>query len=476
MWVSTFHSMCARILRREAERLGYGSTFSIHDDDDRKRLVKRCLEALDIDPKRYPPEAIARQISDAKNQLMDAAAFREQTGGRFSKAAADVYERYERELLAMNAMDFDDLLMKTVQLLEQLPDRRQHYQRAFRYVLIDEYQDTNHAQYRLANLLAGEHRNLAVVGDDDQSIYSWRGADIRNILEFERDYPDAKVIRLEQNYRSTQAILDVANAVVTHNRQRKGKNLWTPRGQGAPAQIVEVNDERAEAQFVASEVQKLLEGEAGERAYRAARDRRPLPHQRAVARARGAVRALRDRLPGDRRAQVLRARRDPRRARLPDAAGEPRRHAAPAARRQRAEARAGRDDGGPPAGARRQRRRRACGRRPSRPTTCPASRRPPSTGCSASCASSRASRPGLDRRPVAEVVRSVLEESGYEDDPQAAAHARGRGPPREPRGVPHGRRPSTTAAPPSRHWTASCRRSRSTPTSTPSPTPASSSR
>ena len=274
MWVSTFHSMCARILRREAKRLGFGSTFSIHDEDDRRRLVKRCLEALDIDPKRYPPEAIARQISDAKNQLMDAAAFREQTGGRFSKAAADVYERYERELLAMNAMDFDDLLMKTVQLLEQLPDRRQHYQRAFRYILIDEYQDTNHAQYRLANLLAGEHRNLAVVGDDDQSIYSWRGADIRNILEFERDYPDAKVIRLEQNYRSTQAILDVANAVVTHNRQRKGKNLWTPRGQGAPAQIVEVNDERAEAQFVASEVQKLLEGEAGERAYR--------PHEIAV--------------------------------------------------------------------------------------------------------------------------------------------------------------------------------------------------
>ncbi len=274
MWVSTFHSMCARVLRREAKRLGYGSTFSIHDEDDRKRLVKRCLEALDIDPKRYPPEAIARQISDAKNQLMDAAAFREQTGGRFSKAAADVYERYERELLAMNAMDFDDLLMRTVQLLEQLPDRRQHYQRAFRYILIDEYQDTNHAQYRLANLLAGEHRNLAVVGDDDQSIYSWRGADIRNILEFERDYPDAKVIRLEQNYRSTQAILDVANAVVTNNRQRKGKNLWTPRGQGAPAQIVEVNDERAEAQFVASEVQKLLEGEAGERAYR--------PHEIAV--------------------------------------------------------------------------------------------------------------------------------------------------------------------------------------------------
>ena len=275
MWISTFHSMCARILRREAQRLGYRSSFSIHDADDQRRLVRRCLETLEYDTRRNPPEAIARQISDAKNQLLDAAAFRAQTGGRFATVAADVYELYEKELVAMNAMDFDDLLMRTVQLLEQVPERLRHYQRAFRYVLIDEYQDTNHAQYRLADLLAGEHRNLAVVGDDDQSIYSWRGADIRNILEFERDYPDARVIRLEQNYRSTQAILDVANAVVTHNRQRKGKKLWTPRRAGVPVQVVEVNDERAEAQFVASEVQKLLEGEAGaERVY--------APHEIAV--------------------------------------------------------------------------------------------------------------------------------------------------------------------------------------------------
>ncbi len=269
MWISTFHSMCARLLRREAQRMGYKSTFTIHDEDDRRRLLKRCMEELNIDPKRFPPESISRQISDAKNQLRTPAEFREQ-GGRFSQVAADVYERYELRHAAMNAMDFDDLLMKTVQLLEGFPDRLRHYQQAFRFVLVDEYQDTNHAQYRLANLLAGEHRNLAVVGDDDQSIYSWRGADIRNILEFERDYPDARVIRLEQNYRSTQAILDVANAVVTNNRKRKGKNLWTPRGQGALVQIVEVNDERAEAQFVASEVQKLLEGEAGaDRPYEA---------------------------------------------------------------------------------------------------------------------------------------------------------------------------------------------------------------
>ena len=269
MWISTFHSMCARLLRREAQRMGYRSTFTIHDEDDRRRLIKRCMEELGVDSKRYPPESISRQISDAKNQLLGPAQFREQ-GGRFAQVAADIYELYEKRHAEMNAMDFDDLLMKTVELLEGYPDRLEHYQQAFRFVLVDEYQDTNHAQYRLANLLAGKHGNLAVVGDDDQSIYSWRGADIRNILEFERDHPDAEVIRLEQNYRSTQKILDAANAVVTNNRKRKGKNLWTPRGEGALVQVVEVNDERAEAQFIASEVQKLLEGEAkgAERAYR----------------------------------------------------------------------------------------------------------------------------------------------------------------------------------------------------------------
>jgi len=268
MWISTFHSMCARLLRREVKHLGYKSTFTIHDEDDRRRLIKRCLEELNLDPKRFPPESLARQISDAKNQLIGPAEFRERSA-RFAPAAADVYDLYEKRHAEMNAMDFDDLLMKTVQLLEGFPDRRKHYQQAFRFVLVDEYQDTNHAQYRLANVLAEEHRNLAVVGDDDQSIYSWRGADIRNILEFERDYADARIIRLERNYRSTQSILDAANAVVTHNRKRKGKNLWTPRGEGSLVQVVEVNDERAEAQFVASEVQKLLEGEAGaERPYR----------------------------------------------------------------------------------------------------------------------------------------------------------------------------------------------------------------
>ena len=264
MWISTFHSMCARILRREAKRLGYKSTFSIYDEDDRRRLIKRCLEELDLDPKRLPPEALIRAISDAKSLLKDPEAFKEQVGSFFAQHAARVYELYEKKLMENNAMDFDDLLMKAVSLFELFPERLAHYQRTFRFVLIDEYQDTNHAQYRLANLLAAEHRNLAVVGDDDQSVDSWRGADIRNILEFERDYPDARVIRLEQNYRSTQRILDAANAVVRHHRERKGKHLWTAEGEGALVKVVEVNDERAEAQFVASEVQKLLEGEADE--------------------------------------------------------------------------------------------------------------------------------------------------------------------------------------------------------------------
>ena len=233
MWISTFHSMCARILRKEAQRLGYKSSFTIHDEDDRRRLIKRCMDELELDTKRFAPEAVGRVMSDAKNQLQGPEEFREGAAGFFAKTVADIYDVYQKRLLQMNAMDFDDLLMNTVYVLERFPARLEHYRRAFRYILIDEYQDTNHAQYRLANLLAGERANIAVVGDDDQSIYSWRGADIRNILEFERDYPSAKVIRLEQNYRSTQPILDVANAVVKHNRRRKGKNLWTGRGEGS---------------------------------------------------------------------------------------------------------------------------------------------------------------------------------------------------------------------------------------------------
>src|SRR5215212_9631200 len=212
MWVMTFHAACARMLRAEAARLGYTRQFTIYDHSDARRLTRRCLEELDADPKRFSPAAVHSQISDAKNRLRDADAYRQLVGSYFEQTVADAYELYEQQMLRMNAMDFDDLLVRAVNVLELFPEVRERYQAAFRHVLVDEYQDTNHAQYRWLQLLAGEHRNLAVVGDPDQSIYSFRSADIRNILEFQDDYPEAKTIRLEENYRSTQTILDAANA------------------------------------------------------------------------------------------------------------------------------------------------------------------------------------------------------------------------------------------------------------------------
>src|SRR5881275_2039006 len=218
MWLMTFHAACARMLRAEAQRLGYTRQFTIYDQADSRRLVKRCLEELDADPKRFSPAAVQNQISDAKNRLRDAEAYRQLVGSYFEQTVADAYELYESELLRMNAMDFDDLLVRAVNVLELFPEVRERYSTNFRHVLVDEYQDTNHAQYRWLQLLAGEHRNLAVVGDPDQSVYGFRGADIRNILEFQDDFPDATVIRLEQNYRSTQTILDAANGVIRNNR------------------------------------------------------------------------------------------------------------------------------------------------------------------------------------------------------------------------------------------------------------------
>jgi DNA helicase-2/ATP-dependent DNA helicase PcrA len=259
MWVMTFHAACARMLRAEAPRVGYTRQFTIYDAADSRRLIKRCADDLDVDPKRFTPRAIQSQISDAKNRLRDAAAYRELVGSYFEQTVADVYEAYERELLRANAMDFDDLLVRTVNVLEMFQEVRDRYQAAFRHLLVDEYQDTNHAQYRLLQLLAGEERNLAVVGDDDQSIYGFRGADIRNILDFEQDFPDAHVVRLEQNYRSTETILDAANAVVSHNRGRKGKQLWTELGQGDPIVIRELDTEHAEARYVTGEIQRLID-------------------------------------------------------------------------------------------------------------------------------------------------------------------------------------------------------------------------
>src|SRR3954452_24759568 len=259
MWVMTFHSACARMLRADGDKLGYTRGFTIYDEADSLRLVKRCLEELDIDPKRFTPRAIKRQISDAKNALMDAEAYRIKVGSFFEQTAADVYDLYEQRIHSMNAMDFDDLLFRCVTLFELFDEVRRRYADSFKQVLVDEYQDTNRAQYRWLQLLAEGHRNLAVVGDDDQSIYGFRGADIRNILDFEDDFPDAMVVKLEQNYRSTQTILSAANALIDHNEQRKGKNLWTDSGDGDRIHVRELDDEHAEARFVAGEIERLVD-------------------------------------------------------------------------------------------------------------------------------------------------------------------------------------------------------------------------
>jgi DNA helicase-2/ATP-dependent DNA helicase PcrA len=259
MWVMTFHAACARILRAEAPRLGYTRQYTIYDQSDARRLVKRCIDDLDIDPKRFTPGAVHSQISAAKNRLRDAEAYRQLVGGYFEQTVADVYELYERELHRMNAMDFDDLLVRTVNVLELFPEVRARYSASFRHVLVDEYQDTNAAQYRLLQLIAGEHRNLMVVGDDAQSIYGFRGADITNILEFEETFPDALTVKLEQNYRSTQTILDAANAVISHNRGQKPKSLWTELGEGDPVKVREMEDEHAEGRFVVGEIERLVD-------------------------------------------------------------------------------------------------------------------------------------------------------------------------------------------------------------------------
>jgi DNA helicase II / ATP-dependent DNA helicase PcrA len=259
MWVMTFHAACARMLRAHADRLGYTRRFTIYDQADSRRLVKRCLDELGIDPKRFTPAAIQGQISDAKNRLRDADAYGRMVGSYFEQTVADTYRVYERELHRMNAMDFDDLLVNAVNVLQLFQEVRDQYAGSFRHVLVDEYQDTNHAQYRWLQLLAEERRNLMVVGDDAQSIYGFRGADIRNILEFEDSFPDAHVIKLEQNYRSTQTILDAANAIIRNNRGQKPKSLWTELGPGDPIKVRELEDEHAEARYVTGEVQRLLD-------------------------------------------------------------------------------------------------------------------------------------------------------------------------------------------------------------------------
>jgi DNA helicase-2/ATP-dependent DNA helicase PcrA len=267
MWVSTFHSACVRILRREAAHLGMKSTFSIYDQADSQRLMTLVCRDLDLDPKRYPPRSFSTQVSNLKNELVDHETFAGRAETHIEKTLAEAYALYQRRLREANAFDFDDLIMTTVNLLQAFPDVAEHYRRRFRHVLVDEYQDTNHAQYVLVRELvsggdaalgvpAGE---LCVVGDADQSIYAFRGASIRNILAFEQDYPDARTILLEQNYRSTQTILSAANAVISRNASRKPKNLWSDSGPGVPIVGYVADNEHDEASFVAAEVDRLTD-------------------------------------------------------------------------------------------------------------------------------------------------------------------------------------------------------------------------
>jgi DNA helicase-2/ATP-dependent DNA helicase PcrA len=260
LWVSTFHSTCVRILRRDIEHLtGYNRNFVIYDTGDQQSLLKASLKEHDLDEKKFSVRGIASVISDAKNKLLGPEGFAHQASDYYHKTAGEVYKTYQKKLKANNALDFDDLIMLTVQLLQQNSNTARYYQEKFRYIMVDEYQDTNHAQYILVKLLADRFRNLCVVGDDDQSVYGWRGADIQNILDFERDYPETKVIKLEQNYRSTQKILDAANAVVKNNEGRKQKSLWTENAEGHPLVCYVSYDERDEANYVVERIKRMHE-------------------------------------------------------------------------------------------------------------------------------------------------------------------------------------------------------------------------
>ncbi|MFC4768654.1 DNA helicase PcrA [Effusibacillus consociatus] len=257
IWMSTFHSMCVKILRREAEKLGYQNNFSILDPEDQMAAIKQCMLDLNYDMKKFEPFSVQWKISAAKNELLGPDEFKKMAGkSLLDSVAANVYREYQHKLSGINALDFDDLIFKTVQLFEDQPDVLETYQEKFQYIHVDEYQDTNRAQYKLVNLLAKKYRNLCVVGDSDQAIYRWRGADISNILNFERDYPEANVIMLEQNYRSTSTILDAANAVIRNNTQRKDKNLWSAKGQGEKISIYAALDQADEAAYVVAKVQE----------------------------------------------------------------------------------------------------------------------------------------------------------------------------------------------------------------------------
>ncbi len=258
LWVSTFHTACVRILRQEIDALGYDKNFVIFDSQDQQTLIKNILKEMNLSDKNYHPKALAGAISTAKNELLGPADYQRKAADFWSNTVAEVYQVYQKKLQSNNGLDFDDLIMNTVNLFRKFPEVLDKYQERFRYIMIDEYQDTNHAQYVLVNLLAAKYRNLCVVGDDDQSIYSFRSADIRNILEFERDFPEVTVIKLEQNYRSTKNILEAANEVIKNNRGRKSKRLWTENREGDKLRLYPAVDERDEARFVVDEIRRLM--------------------------------------------------------------------------------------------------------------------------------------------------------------------------------------------------------------------------
>ncbi len=258
--IGTFHAICARILRRDGDKVGLSRSFNIYDRADQVALVKGVLKTLDLDDKRFAPAGMLAWIGQRKDELADVTTAARQAANFYDETAARVYASYQRQLQEDDAVDFDDLLMRVVELFEQHPEVLAKYQGRWQQILVDEYQDTNRAQYLICSMLAGKHRNLAVVGDDDQSIYSWRGANLRNILDFESDYPDAKVVKLEQNYRSTQTILDAAHAVVSRNEGRKDKKLWTDRGAGTQINLFDAYNEYEEAEFVARQVERLVGG------------------------------------------------------------------------------------------------------------------------------------------------------------------------------------------------------------------------
>lgn len=256
-WLGTFHRICVLILRREAHHLGYDRSFTIYDEQDSQAVIKKIIKEMKLDPKRTSPSAVSYFISSAKAELMDPDHYRKLAAGNFQRIVSEVYIEYEKRLKRAEAMDFDDLILNCVKLFRENPEILQKYQRQFKYILIDEYQDTNHAQYIWAKLLANSHHNICVVGDDFQSIYSWRGANFRNILDFEKDYPEAKVIKMEQNYRSTQSILSGAQGVIDKNQNRTNKKLWTENQEGLPITVYEALNDRDEADFVVREIKAL---------------------------------------------------------------------------------------------------------------------------------------------------------------------------------------------------------------------------